>query len=102
MDPLDVDIYSKLPIVPPAREQEEIVHVPGAPAPDSLGPNDDDAHHVINWLQSMHSRKQPNANVDHGFSHAIVCIMAAHSYWSGKKLYWDPTSEEILDHPVEV
>jgi hypothetical protein len=38
--------------------------------------------------------------VDNGFSHAIVCIMAAQSYWSGKRLYWDPSKEEILDHPV--
>ena len=94
--------YSKLPIVPPAREEEEIVHVPGAPPPDSRGPDDDDAHHLMNWLTAMQTRKQPDANVDHGFSHAIVVIMAAHSYWSGKKLYWDPKNEKILDHPVEV
>jgi hypothetical protein len=48
----------------------------------------------------MQTRKQPNATVDHGFSHAIVCIMAAQSYWSGKKLHWDPVREEIADHPV--
>ena len=64
--------YSKLPIVPPAREEEEIVHVPGAPPPDSRGPDDDDANHLMNWLKAMQTRKQPNANVDHGFSHAIV------------------------------
>jgi hypothetical protein len=56
----------------------------------------------MNWLTAMQTRKQPDANVDHGFSHAIVIIMAAHSYWSGKKLYWDPKNEEILDHSVEV
>jgi hypothetical protein len=38
--------------------------------------------------------------VDHGFSHAIVCIMAAQSLWSGKRLYWDPSKEEIVDHAV--
>jgi hypothetical protein len=48
----------------------------------------------------MQSRVQPNANVDHGFSHSIVIIMAAQSYWSGKKLYWDPHNEEIVDHHV--
>jgi hypothetical protein len=25
--------------------------------------------------------------------------MAAQSYWSGKKLYWDPRKEEIVDEP---
>jgi hypothetical protein len=48
----------------------------------------------------MRDRRQPCATVDHGFSHAIVCIMAAQSYWSGKKLYWDPAKEEITDRPL--
>jgi hypothetical protein len=48
----------------------------------------------------MQTRTQPNATVDHGFSHALVCIMAAQSYWSGRKLYWDPHSEKIVDRPV--
>ena len=51
--------------------------------------------HLVNWLESMQSRKQPNATVDHGFSHALVCIMATQSYWSGKRLYWDPKKEQI-------
>lgn len=92
--------YAQLPIVAPAREQEEIVSVPGAPPPDSRGPGDDSVIHATNWLKSMQSRKQPNANVDHGFSHSIVTMMAGQSYWSGKKLYWDPKTEEIVDHPV--
>jgi hypothetical protein len=54
----------------------------------------------VNWLQAMRSRKQPNATVDHGFSHSLVCIMAAQSYWSGKRLYWDSANEEIVDRPV--
>jgi hypothetical protein len=51
----------------------------------------------VNWLESMRSRKQPNATVDHGFSHSIVCIMATQSYWSGKRVYWDAAREEIVD-----
>jgi predicted dehydrogenase len=100
-DPYDRGpVYTKLPIVGPADDGEEIVHVPGAPAPNSLGPDDDDVGHLVNWLQSMQTRTQPNATVDHGFSHALVCIMAAQSYWSGKKLYWDPHSEQIVDRPL--
>jgi hypothetical protein len=100
-DPYDVGpVYNKLPIVGPAGDGEEIVHVPGAPPPNSLGPDDDDVGHLVNWLQAMQTRTQPNATVDHGFSHAIVCIMAAQSYWSGKRLYWDPRKEQILDQPV--
>jgi hypothetical protein len=78
------------------------VRVDGAPVPNSLGPDDDDVGHMVNWLQAMQTRTQPNATVDHGFSHAIVCIMATQSYWGGKRLYWDPRKEQILDHPVSV
>jgi predicted dehydrogenase len=100
-DPYDAGpVYTKFPILGPAKDVEEMLHVPGASAPNSLGPDDDDVGHLVNWLQSMQTRSQPNATVDHGFSHSLVCIMAAQSYWSGKKLYWDPKNEEIVDHPV--
>src|SRR5487761_1173231 len=94
--------YTKLPIIAPAKDHQETVQVAGAPPPSSDGPDDDDAHHLINWLTAMQARKEPIATVDNGFSHSIVVIMAAQSYRTGKKLYWDPKSEEILDHPVEV
>jgi predicted dehydrogenase len=89
-----------VPLVAPAIDQEEIVRVSGAEPPTSLGPDDDSEVHIVNWLRAMQSREQPNANVDHGFSHSIVTIMAAQSYWSGKKLYWNPQTEEIVDRPV--
>ena len=92
--------YNKLPLAGAAKEGEEIVQVPNAPPPNSLGPDDDDVVHLMNWLHAMQNRTEPNATVDHGFSHALVCIMAAQSYWSGKRLYWDPRSEKIIEHPV--
>lgn len=93
-------VYRQLPIIAPAKDGERIVEVPGAPAPNSLGPDDDDVDHLVNWLTAMQARKEPNATVDHGFSHSIVTIMAAQSYWSGKKLYWDPKTETIVDQPA--
>lgn len=93
-------IYTQVPLVAPADDHEEVVRVSGAPAPNSVGPDDDDVSHLMNWLMAMQARKEPNATVDNGFSHAIVCIMAAQSYWSGKKLYWDPKNEEILEQPI--
>ena len=59
---------------------------------------DEDPSHMTNWLDCLRSRKQPNATVHHGYAHSVACIMAAQSYWSGKKLYWDPRAEAILDH----
>ena len=92
--------YKSVPIIAPVADEERIVRVAGAPPPDSNGPDDVDAPHLHNWLDAMRDRTQPSATVDHGFSHAIVCIMAAQSYWSGKRLYWDPKDEEIVDQPV--
>lgn len=92
--------YTSVPGLGSPAEQASFVQVPGAPPPDSIGPDDDDVTHLMNWIAAMRDRKEPNANVDHGFSHAIVCIMAAQSYWSGKRLYWDPASEEIVDQAV--
>jgi predicted dehydrogenase len=92
--------YKSVPLIARPSDQQRVVRVPGAPPPDSNGPDDVDAPHLRNWLNAMRDRTQPSATVDHGFSHAIVCIMAAQSYWSGKRLYWDPRNEEIVDHPV--
>jgi predicted dehydrogenase len=89
-----------VPLISPAIDREEIVRVPDAGPPDSLGPDDDSEVHIVNWLKAMQSRNPPNATVDHGFSHSIVTIMAAQSYWSGKRLYWNPQTEEIVDQPV--
>ena len=100
-DPLGKPKYLAPPGMGSESDSPEIVHVPGAPPPDSRGPDDDDAHHLEDWLQAMRDRKQPSATVDHGFSHAVCCIMAAKSYWSGKKVYWDATREEIVDTPLE-
>lgn len=100
-DPADSGpMYKDVPLVSAAGEAAEVLHLPGAPAPNSLGPDDDDVGHLTNWLKAMQNRSQPNATVDHGFSHSIVCIMAAQSYWSGKRLWWDAKNERILDHPA--
>ena len=53
---------------------------------------------MTNWFECLRSRKPPIATVEDGFAHSVACIMAAQSYWSGKRLYWDATKEAILDH----
>lgn len=62
---------------------------------------DEDLSHMTNWFECLRSRKQPNATVQAGFSHSVACMMAAQAYWSGKKVYFDPKTEQILDHPPQ-
>ncbi len=64
--------------------------------PTSIG--DEDPHHMTNWFECLRSRQQPHATVQNGFSHAVACMMAAHSYWLSRKLFWDAKNEQILDH----
>jgi hypothetical protein len=35
--------------------------------------------------------------VHHGFAYSVAWVMAARSYWTGKRIYWDPKAEAILD-----
>jgi predicted dehydrogenase len=71
--------------------------LPGDSALPPMGIGDEDLSHMTNWLDCLRSRHQPNATVEHGFSHSVACMMAAKSYWSGKKLYWDSKSEQIVE-----
>jgi predicted dehydrogenase len=59
---------------------------------------DENPSHMTNWLECLRSRKQPNATVQNGFSHSVACMMATRAYWSGKKIYWDPKAEAIVEH----
>ena len=73
--------------------------LPGDTTLPPMGIGDEDPSHMINWLDCLRTRTQPNATVHNGFSHSVACMMAARAYWSGKKIYWDPKTETILDHP---
>jgi predicted dehydrogenase len=85
----DFDVDKKRPV--------KDVLLPGDKNLPPEGIGDDDLSHMTNWLDCLRSRSQPNATVQHGFSHSVACTMAAQSYWSGKKLYWDSHAEQIVD-----
>jgi predicted dehydrogenase len=59
--------------------------------------SDNDPSHMKNWLECLRSRRQPNATVDDGFAHSAAVIMAARSQREGRKLYWNPDTEEICE-----
>jgi predicted dehydrogenase len=61
--------------------------------------SDSNPSHMKNWFECLRSHKQPNATVEDGYAHSVAVIMAARAQQEGKKLYWDPQAEQILDHP---
>jgi predicted dehydrogenase len=73
------------------------IQLPGDKGLAPMGIDDMSVEHIANWFECIRSRQQPIATVHDGFGHSVACIMAAESYWTGKKLYWDSAKEEILD-----
>ena len=69
-----------------------------------MGPvsiSDDSKYHLDNWVDCMRNRSMvPNGNIHTGFWHSVASIMATRAYREGKKLFWDRSKEEIVDHPV--
>jgi predicted dehydrogenase len=79
------------------RAEKDIL-LPGDKALPQAGMGDLDLHHMENWFECLRSRQQPHSTVSDGYAHSVACIMAAESFWAGKKLYYDPETEAILDH----
>jgi len=82
------------------KRAEEYLLLPGEKSMPPTEIDDLSLGHMANWLECMRSRQQPHCTVQDGFAHSVACMMAAQSYWSGKKLYWERATETILDHPV--
>jgi hypothetical protein len=73
--------------------------LPGDSAPPPTEIADEELSHITNWFDCLRSRQQPHATVHHGFSHSVACIMAARSYWTGKRMFFDPQREMIVEEP---
>ena len=82
-----------------AQRTAKYVLPPGETKIPPMGIDDLTTEHMANWLECLRSRKAPHCTVEEGFAHSVACTMAAESYWSGKKVYWDAAAEAILDHP---
>lgn len=80
------------------RKAKDIL-LPGDTKLPPMGIPDEDPSHMTNWLDCLRARKQPNATVQNGFAHSVACMMAAKSYWTGKKMYFDEKTETIVDTP---
>ncbi len=80
------------------QRTSKYVLLPGQTALPPMGIDDLSTEHMANWFECLRSRRQPHCTVHNGFAHSVACIMAAQSYWSGKKLYWNATTETVAEH----
>ncbi len=53
--------------------------------------------HMRNWVQCIRTRKDPNATVEHGFSHSLAAIMAHRAADIGRRVSYDPVAREIRE-----
>ena len=75
---------------PTIARAERWVTLPGDDKPGPINIGDEDLSHLTNWFECLRSRNtKTNATVDNGFLHSVAIIMAAQSYWQGKRLYYD-------------
>jgi predicted dehydrogenase len=79
------------------KSKPEPVLIPGHPEVPPVMQDDNLKAHTDDWFRAMRTRKPPNGHIDTGFGHAVALIMATRSYREGKKMYWDRTSEQIVD-----
>lgn len=84
------------------KRAEKYITLPGDSGLPPTFISDNVPFHMENWFQCLRTRKPPNATVLNGYAHAVAVIMAARAYREGKKLFWDPRSESILDHSPAV
>ena len=80
------------------KRPQRFVTLPGKEHPGLPAIGDEDLSHMNNWFSCVRSRKPPNATVHDGFASSVGAILATRAYQEGKKLYWNPAAEEIVDH----
>jgi predicted dehydrogenase len=80
------------------QRRAKYVLLPGQTELPPMSIDDMSTEHIANWLECMRSRTPPHCTVEDGFAHSVACTMAAESYWSGQRLYWDAQKETIVDH----
>lgn len=54
------------------------------------------SNHMRNWMECVRSRKETNAPVEAGYSHAIACIMANAAARTGTKVTFDEAKQEVM------
>jgi len=65
---------------------------------DITGPGDRlDSYHLANFLDSVRSRKTPNADIEQGHRSVLLCHLANVAYRVGHTIRCDPKNGHILD-----
>jgi len=56
-------------------------------------------NHILNFLQAVRTRKSPIAPIDQAVQSDLLCQIAEIAIRLGRKLRWDPQTEQFLNDP---
>jgi predicted dehydrogenase len=79
------------------KRESKYISLPGEKGLPPMGIDDLTLEHMANWFECMRSREQPHCTVHEGYAHSVACMMAAESYWAGRKIFWDAKTETFSD-----
>ena len=60
------------------------------------GADDMTVANVRNWLESVRSRKQPNAHIEAGYSHSVALCMTIAAIQSGQRVSFDDAKQDVV------
>ena len=52
--------------------------------------------HMLNWMECVRSRKQPNANYMAGYNHSVACIMVTAALRTHEFTVFDAATQEVM------
>jgi predicted dehydrogenase len=80
------------------KRKSNYILLPGEKEVPPMGIDDLTTEHMANWFECMRTRQQPHCTVHEGYAHSVACMMAAESYWTGRKVFWDAKTESFSEN----
>lgn len=67
-----------------------------AAADANMGSDPMSSLHMLNWMECIRSRKQPNASVQAGYDHSVACIMVFAAIHTKQHVTFDARRQEVI------
>jgi len=62
----------------------------------NTGADEMTSRHMLNWMECVRSRKEPNAPARAGFNHSVATIMSTIALHTGERVTFDRVKQEVL------
>jgi predicted dehydrogenase len=66
-------------------------------AADAKIPEAESTPHMLNFLECIRTRREPNAPIEAGYKHSVAVIMADESLMRGRRIVYDPQKRQIRE-----